>query len=137
MAHHHIYSPISWQKSLGYATKETIPWDGPSKGKPQCREAVSEQTGVGFYQCRRVGVVEEDVEGQKLWFCRQHSLAERERREVQSRERYKAKMEPRLAALANAKNAPRFQAALQAIAAGHNDARGLAVEVLREAGVDT
>lgn len=127
--HHHIYSPIKWQAEIGHRVYEE------TNGQPRCREAVHEKHSVGFYQCQRVGTVQETIDGETLWFCRQHSAAETAKRAREATERHKAKMAPKLAAWAAQKNATKFQAALEAIAAGHNDARNLAAETLREAGV--
>ena len=134
MAGHSIYSPLSWQESLGYRASLTIAGSGKNKGKPQCRESVYHGRG-GSSQCARAGTVCEEVNGEQMYFCAQHSTAEKEAREAAARAKWDAEDRARKAEWAALRNAPKFQSALEQIAAGHNDARGLAEEVLRAAGL--
>lgn len=55
-----LYTPISWQRSLGYKVDD---------GGGRCRASVHEQgRGVGFYQCTRKATV--TIDGYS--FCGQH-----------------------------------------------------------------
>lgn len=137
MAQHHIYSPIGWQSSLSVSCDDVIVWGGKKKGKPRCKEAVHTPP-VGFAQCVRVGTVQEavtdkDGKTETYWFCKQHSLAQQIERRRVSDEKYARQRAIDQARWSLQRNAPKFRAALEAIAAGHNDARGLAAEVLQEA----
>ena len=129
MAQHHIFT-----KERMAVPALTLSW-GKSIGKHRCREAVPE-TGrwPGFNQCVRVGTVCEEVNGEQMWFCAQHSSAKQNEREAKRTAKYKADTAKIRAKWAAERNAPKFRAALEQIAAGHNDARGLADEVLRDAG---
>jgi hypothetical protein len=114
----HIYTPLSWQRSLGYSESLTL-----RNGKPQCRAAVHEGGRmVGFHQCQKAGHVE--VDG--VWLCKIHDPAAVAARRAASDAKYAKQSEKWRVEWAGAK----FRQALQAIADGHNDPRACAMEAL-------
>ncbi|AWI90303.1 hypothetical protein C0214_19800 [Methylobacterium sp. DM1] len=119
MAEPHIYTPHNAFRAAA----------DPNR----CRHAVYEGR-MGFYQCQRKPVVFRCVKGEDVGFCKQHdpeAVAAREKawREKFDRERAaeSAKWE-RARRLTEANRAAKE--ALEQIAAGHNDPRVLAAEIL-------
>jgi len=123
-----IYTPLKWQESLGY-----------SVSLDRCRASVHEGgRGVGFHQCGRKPTVTREVDGQEYGFCKQHDPVEVAKRNAASRAKWQTEYEAQKAAWALAARQkaalPLLVEAMSAIAAGHNDARGLAVETLEKIG---
>lgn len=123
-----IYKPLGWQAKVGY----TVSTD-------RCRASVHEGgRGVGFHQCNRKPVVTREVEGKEYGFCKQHDPVAVKEKDAARRARWDAESAARQAewALAQRRRAalPLLLEAMQAIAAGHNDARGLATETLAKVG---
>jgi hypothetical protein len=123
-----IYTPLKWQESIGYRVNPD-----------RCRASVHESgRGVGFHQCGRKPTVTREVNGKEYGFCKQHDpqavAAARAIRDA----KYKAESDARNAAWALAARQrtalPMLVEAMKTIAAGHNDARGLALETLDKIG---
>ena len=101
----------------------------------RCRHAVHESgRGVGFYQCSRKAVISRVVDGEEYGFCKQHdpvvTQAKLAAREAAWRAKWdeldrRGEIRKRLEAATND-----CIDALRQIAAGHNDARALAAEVI-------
>ena len=100
----------------------------------QCRASVYDRTIRRSYQCQKKPAVIRCVDGQDVGFCKQHDPEavkarhtarakewERERAEARAKEQRRADT-----AKANAA----AKEALERIAAGHNDPRALAAEIL-------
>lgn len=101
----------------------------------QCAEPVSTKDGWGYSQCSR-----NRGHGPEQAYCKQHDPAAVKARREANAAKYRAGRE----AVANEREAARAEAqlgkdaiaALQAIADGHNDPRGLAQSVLEGTGHD-
>lgn len=77
---HCIYNPPKYQRELGYKADEE-----------RCRESVHHgRQGLG--QCPRKPTVWETVDGQRMGFCKQHSLAAQEERAAKAERRYEKKL---------------------------------------------
>lgn len=112
----------------------TQTWDGKNKGGPLCRASVHDGYGVGFHQCTQPGKVQDDG---GFWWCRIHSPEAVAKRKAEAQERRHQHMlrwqaaDRRAEERARRERAyPDLEVALKAIAAGHNDPRSLAAEVL-------
>lgn len=101
----------------------------------QCAGSVSTKDGWGYSQCSR-----KRGHGPEQAYCKQHDpdavKAKREARAAKWREEYDAKAKAREAERAATQLGKDAIAALQAIADGYNDPRGLAQIVLRGTGHD-
>ncbi len=106
----------------------------PSVCEDRCRASVSDNSLRRSYQCQRKPTVVRCVDGKDVGFCKQHDPEavkarhcarakewERERAEARAREQRRAD---------TAKASAAAKVALEQIAAGHNDPRALAAEVL-------
>lgn len=106
----------------------------PSVCEDRCRASVYDNGIRRSYQCQRKPAVIRCVDGKEIGFCKQHDPEavkarhtarakewERERAEARAKEQRRADT-----AKANAA----AKAALEQIAAGHNDPRALAAEIL-------
>lgn len=93
---------------------------------------------VRGHRCGKIAAVTETVNGEDRDFCAFHASPAVAKRESALKAKWDAEDAARKARWAAAdlgRHAPKLRDALQQIAAGHNDARGLAEEVLKEAGV--
>lgn len=124
---HHIYTPDARGGTVGLL----VGW-GKNANKPQCRESIRNANGWGFSQCSRVGTVQEKIDGEDMWFCVQHSAEKAEARRAASQAKYDAEAAARSAKWKALRDAPKYKSALKQIAAGHNDPRALAAQVLAE-----
>ena len=101
----------------------------------RCAEGVSTGDGWGYFQCSR-----KRGHGPEQAYCKQHDpdavKAKREARRAKWRAEYDAKDKAREAELAATQLGKDAIAALQAIADGHNDPRGLAQSVMKGTGND-
>lgn len=107
-------------------------WRKISADEARCREAVGD--GWPFHQCTRPAVVFREVEGKTYGFCKQHDPAAVEARHKARLDRWNAEWAARDAEIARAEQErlalEASKAALEKIAAGHNDPRTLAMETL-------
>lgn len=100
---------------------------GRRVGCNRCRESIREPGSWPRYsQCQRTGSVEETINGVSMWFCKTHSIAQQSAREEASAAKYEAERAISRAKWQNERDAPKFRAALEAIANGYNDPRALA-----------
>lgn len=67
----------------------------PKTDGRRCREAVHDSMprSVGHHQCTRTGTVKEVVDGEEMWFCKQHSLKAQQERQAKSDAKLKAEMD--------------------------------------------
>lgn len=106
------------------------------KGDPAyCRQSVHEGgRGVGFYQCCRKPTVFRCIDGKEYGFCGQHDPEDVQRRRAKRDAKWAADYAARQAKWARADQEKAALAAckdaIAKIAAGHNDPRTLATEVL-------
>lgn len=100
---------------------------GRRVGRNRCRETVHDPgPWPSHSQCQRTGSVAETVNGVSMWFCKTHTLAAQSAREEASAAKHEAERAIFRAKWQNERDAPKFRAALEAIANGYNDPRALA-----------
>lgn len=108
--------------------------DNEGSSSAHCRHAVHDDFGVGFHQCWRKPAVFRCVEGIEYGFCKQHDPAAVAERNRVRHAAYEAKWAEERAQYDRERRQREAQAAakdaLEQIAAGHNDPRTLAAEVL-------
>jgi hypothetical protein len=120
MTKHDIHTPGEATFANYYCYRNRV-------GCNRCRESVRDPgTWPRYSQCSRTGSVEEIVDGVSMWFCKTHSLAQQNARAEASAAKYKAERDTANAKWQNQRDAPKFRAALEAIANGYNDPRALA-----------
>lgn len=107
------YEPLAWQKVLGYTVDPA-----------RCRASVHETRGIGSHQCTR-----KPKAGER--YCATHSPAAIERRAEAADKRYQESLKRD-----RERRGGVFLDALRQIAAGHNDPRSLAIETIRNAGLE-
>lgn len=121
---------------LGREASLTISWPGSTQGKPQCQGETTESGSnfTWFHQCARQGRTQ-TADG--MWWCGIHEpaavaarAAKTTARQQAGQAKWAASYEASRRASQVASDYPRLLAALREIADGHNDARGLAAEVL-------
>ncbi len=107
--------PTDWRMTL--STYDATMGDGKT---PRCQEKIRQWSGPWprYGQCGRAAKV-----GDR---CSQHDPKMVRAREAKTRARQKAKWNKQMVEM----NGPHFLATLRKIAAGHNDARGLAQEAV-------
>lgn len=128
-----VYRP---HNSLRAPRTALINWHSPHKGQPCCQAQTTDTSlrFTQFSQCTNRGKI--TLADGSTW-CGSHSpeaVAKRQAKAVERDAKYKAEAEARLAAWradrTRREEHPRFLEALLAIARGHNDACGLAREVV-------
>ena len=120
----HVYTPNYSYQSVAL----TRNWHN-ADGKPRCRHAVHETFGVGFHQCTKAGH-EQTADPDRMWWCKIHGPTGRDAREAKREAKWRAEEDAHAAAELRRTNTNPYVRALREIAAGHNDPRSLAVEVL-------
>ena len=127
-------SMTDWQPSSFH--KKSYGRMGSISADPNlCAEEVASKDGWAYSQCSR-----KRGHGSEQAYCKQHDpdavKAKREARRAKWRAEYDAKDKAREAELAATQLGKDAIAALQAIADGHNDPRGLAQSVMKGTGND-
>lgn len=103
----------------------------------RCRASVTPSESFGWihaYQCKKKPTVFRCVEGAEYGFCKQHDPAEVEARSKARSQQWAEESRQRGARYAREKQTREAmdacKAAIEQIAAGHNDPRSLAIEAL-------
>ncbi len=106
-------------------------FDNRKPNMAQCRASVwDRQVWSRDYQCSRKATCERVVDGQTYGFCKQHDPVVGEARRKETHQRWDREAAERAENRRIEALMPECKAALEKIAAGHNDPRSLAIEIL-------
>lgn len=101
-------------------------WSHQRVNMEKCRAAVHDDCGVGFHQCGRKGIIERDG---MLW-CKTHDPEAVAARRAKQEARWAKEQAEWKRNWAIERLRAKSYEAIKQIAEGHNDPRGLALEVL-------